>query len=51
MLGAIIGDIVGSPYELHNYQNEGLEPFFTRMHGLLMTLFAPLTQVCDGFID
>jgi ADP-ribosyl-[dinitrogen reductase] hydrolase len=28
MLGTIIGDIVGSAYEFHNYRNKGFEPFF-----------------------
>lgn len=28
MLGAIIGDIVGSVYELHNHRSKAFEPFF-----------------------
>ena len=28
MLGTIIGDIVGSPYEFHNYRKKGFDPFF-----------------------
>ena len=28
MLGTIIGDIVGSPYEFHNYRDKGFEPLF-----------------------
>jgi len=28
MLGAIIGDIVGSVYEFHNYRSKDFEPFF-----------------------
>jgi len=28
MLGTIIGDIVGSPYEFHNYRDKGFDPLF-----------------------
>ncbi len=30
MLGAVIGDIVGSVYEFHNYRRKDFEPFFHR---------------------
>lgn len=34
MLGAIIGDIVGSPYEIINvYKRSDVEPFKTTLHG------------------
>ena len=30
MLGAIIGDIVGSVYEFNNYRLKDFQPFFSR---------------------
>ena len=29
MLGAVIGDIVGSVYEFHNYRRKDFEPFLS----------------------
>ena len=33
MLGAVIGDIVGSVYEFNNYRAKDFQPLFSRKHG------------------
>jgi len=41
MLGAIIGDIVGSVYEFNNYRAKDFTPFVHPKAFLRMTPFAP----------
>lgn len=41
MLGAIIGDIVGSVYEFNNCRAKNFEPFFHAEASIRMTRFVP----------